>query len=32
MVVWTPGDKGRRIISMRKANERKITTIRNGLD
>ena len=32
MVVWTPRGKGRRIISMRKANEREIAKVKNILD
>ena len=31
ILVWTPRGKARRIISMRKANEREITKIRRAL-
>lgn len=31
VLVWTPRGKARRIISMRKANEREITKIRRAL-
>ena len=32
VLVWTPRDKARRIISMRKVNEREITKFRSALD
>ena len=32
MVVWTPRGDGRRIISMRKANEREIAKVKKYLD
>ncbi|MEO5334440.1 MAG: BrnT family toxin [Magnetococcus sp. YQC-5] len=32
IVVWTPRDEGRRIISMRYANDREIIHYRNQLD
>lgn len=32
ILVWTPRGEVRRIISMRKANEREIKTIDNALD
>ena len=32
ILVWTPRGRARRIVSMRKANEREITKIRPALD